>query len=239
MSARLRVGAVVPVYNERSHIGGVLDKFAPGLVDEVAAVDDGSDDGTTEEIRKRPVTCLRHETRTGLGAAIRTGLKHLAARGLDVAVVMAGNGKDDPREIPKLVAPIQAGEADYVQGSRFFEGRGSFKNLPLSRYLMIRSYSAALSLLYGFQWTDATNGFRAYKLEIVKRPELKLDQGWLDSYELEAYINYKALTLGYRFREVAVSKDYPTRINYTKMRPVLDWWKMIRPLVLLRLGLKS
>ena len=234
----MKIGAIIPVFNEQNRIGGVLERFAAGLADEVVVVDDGSTDETPNVIGRYPVTALRHQTRRGIGAAIRTGLDHLASRGFDAAVVMAGNGKDDPAEIPRLVAPLRTGGADYVQGSRFLDG-GSFNNLPWARFLMIKSFTLLWSAFVGRGLTDVTNGYRAYRLEILKDSRVRLDQAWLDQYELEYYLHYKVLTLGMKFTEIAVSKNYPSRTNYSKIRPLIDWWGIVKPLFLLRLGLRS
>lgn len=95
-------------------------------------------------------------------------------------------------------------------------------------------------LLTGFKSTDSSNGFRAYKLSLFKDKRINVFQDWLDRYELETYLHYKVLTLGYKVLEVPVSKDYlPGIRKYSKIRPVIDWWKMARPLFLLKLGLKN
>jgi dolichol-phosphate mannosyltransferase len=91
----------------------------------------------------------------------------------------------------------------------------------------------------GRRLTDVTNGFRAYRLDLLEDARIRLGQSWLNAYDLEYYLQYKVLSLGYRFREVAVSKNYPGRSNYTKIRPLLDWWSIVRPLFYLRLGLRS
>jgi dolichol-phosphate mannosyltransferase len=234
----MRTGAIIPVYNEQDRIGGVLSRFTAGLVDEVVVIDDGSTDATGEILGRHGVTVIRHAARRGVGAGIRDGLQYLRARGFDAAVVMAGNGKDDPSEIPLLTAPLRAGEADYVQGSRFLDG-GSYRNLPLLRHAMIRSYTLLWSAASSRRLTDVTNGFRAYRLGLLDDERIRIEQDWLETYELEYYLHYKVISLGYGFREVAVSKNYPSRKKYSKIRPVMDWWSIVRPILLLRFGIKS
>ncbi len=234
----MRIGAIIPVYNEDSHIGGVLEKFEPGLVNEIVVINDGSTDDMAAILARSDATVITHEQRTGVGKALRDGLNYLREHGFDAAVVLAGNGKDDPREIPLLTGQLISGEADYVQGSRFLSG-GSYMNLPRARHAMIRSYTGVWFIALGRKLTDVTNGFRAYRLSLLDDPRINLDQPWLDTYEFEYYLHYKVISLGYKFREVGVSKNYPTRKKYSKIVPLLDWWSIIKPIVVLRLGIRS
>src|SRR5436305_795951 len=88
--------------------------------------------------------------------------------------------------------------------------------------------------------TDVTNGFRAYRLSLLDDPRIRIDQSWLDRYELEYYLQWKAITLGYRVIEVGVSKTYPQGGgNYSKIRRVRDWWSIVRPTLLLWLGVRD
>ena len=96
------------------------------------------------------------------------------------------------------------------------------------------------SLITGRWITDSTNGFRAVRTSVFNDQRINLNQPWLDQYELEPYLVYKAIALGYKFTEVPVSKIYPPRrFGYTKMRPLTGWWSILRPLVFLGLGLKK
>jgi len=153
---------------------------------------------------------------------------------------MAGNNKDDPREIPRLLTPILKEGYDYVQGSRFLPGGKRVKN-PFLRGLFSRIYPFVWTLLTNIRCTDVTNGFRAYKLKIFSDKRINIWQSWLDSYELEYYIHYKVLTLGYKMKEVPVSKVYPYRHKggYSNISPFRDWWKIVGPLVYLKLGIKD
>ena len=88
--------------------------------------------------------------------------------------------------------------------------------------------------------TDTTNGFRAARTKLLADQNLNLDQPWLDEYELEVYLLYKATKLGYRVVEVPVTKRYPPKeLGQTKMKPITGWWSILRPLFLLGLRLKK
>jgi dolichol-phosphate mannosyltransferase len=227
---------VVACYESREQTRALLARFPEEREYDLLAVDDGSRDGTDAVLRDAGVPLIRHERNRGLGAALKTGLRQALSGGYDVAVIMAGNDKDDPHLIPRLLEPILRSEADYVQGSRFLEG-GSHRNLPLSRNLLVRLHARALSWLTRTRLTDAVNGFRAYRLALLADPRIDVWQDWLDRYELESYLHYKVLTLGYRLREVPVSKTYPARgVKYSHIRPFVDWWSILRPVVLLVLG---
>ena len=232
------VAVVLPVYNEGGAIADLVRRMPPALVDECIVVDDGSTDDGPRLAAEAGAHVIRHERRRGAGAAIRSGLFAARDRGHTFVVVMAGNGKDDPAEIARVLAPLHEG-FDYVQGSRFMRG-GSFRNLPPTRHLLIKAYTLLFRALTGFPATDVTNGFRAYRLALLADPRIKLDQEWLDGYELEYYLHYKVLTRGYKVSEVAVSKNYLAgKRDYSKVRPLVDWWRGLRPVLFLALRLKD
>lgn len=236
-----RIVVIAPVYNEKGKIRRAVSRVPRDIVEEVVAVSDASDDGSDEDARAAGATVLRHDRTMGVGAAIRTGLQYGLARNYDILVVMAGNDKDDPSEIPRLISPIVENGADYVQGSRYARG-GRFGRMPLHRVVLTRAYPWLVRLVTGFPITDATNGFRAMTARFLRDPRVKMDQSWLDRGELEYYLQLKALTLGFRVAEVPVTKIYQDLSaygNYTKVRPVIDWFGNLRPILYLTLGIKS
>ncbi len=175
-----------------------------------------------------------------MGFAIRTGYQYAVDNGFDVAVVMAGNNKDAPEEIPLLLGPIANGEADLVQGSRWLSESADFGAMPLYRKFATRLHPFLFRLISSAKLTDTTNGFRAARTSMLADPRLALDQEWLDEYELEVYLLYKSAKLGYRVTEVGVTKRYPPKqLGQTKMKPILGWWSILRPLLLLGLGIKK
>ncbi len=242
-----KVGVVIPVYGESDAICWVLERFDQSLpVNTICLVIDVPLRKIMRRIRDAAMECglvvhiIKNEKRMGVGHSIRQGLEYLIETGHEVAVVMAGNGKDDPLEIPRLVEAVISGEADYVQGSRYLSG-GRYQRMPLVRRLFNRLYPFIWTVLTDCKCTDVTNGFRSYRLDVLNDPRIDLDQKWLEGYSLEYYIHYKMLSLRYSTKEVPVSKIYPFghKGGYSKIQPLRDWWPIISPLVLLFLGARS
>ena len=236
----LSVIAIAPVLDEERKIGEVVRRTPRPLVDEMLVVDDGSTDRSAEVARELGARVVSMGRIAGVGAALRRGYAEALQGGFDVAVVMAGNNKDDPAEIPLLLDPIAEGRADFVQGSRFLKQNADFGEMPAYRRLATRIHPLLFSLVAGRRVTESTNGFRAIHRRVIEDPRLDLEQGWLDGYELEPYLYFRAIRLGYRTEEVPVTKVYPPRaLGQTKMRPVTGWWSMLKPLVYVGLGLKK
>ncbi len=226
-----RIGVVLPLFNEADAAAELVRRMPP-VVWRTFVADDGSTDDGPALAERAGARVIHLGRNRGIGAAIRAGLDAARAEGCDAVVVMAASGKDRPEEIPVLIAKLDEGY-DYVQGSRFLEG-GRSVNLPLQRGLLIHGFTLLFRVLTGFCGTDVTNGFRAYRLSLLDDPRIRVHQQWLDRYELEYYIHWKVITLGYRVIEVPVSKTYPARKRgYSKIRPVIDWWHMVRPALLL------
>jgi dolichol-phosphate mannosyltransferase len=101
-----------------------------------------------------------------------------------------------------------------------------------------RVYSIAFSILSGRRVTDATNGFRIFRSSILTDPRIDLSQAWLTSYDLEPYLLFKAIRGGYQVIEHPVTVVYHASGGYTKMRGLRDWWRLFRPALLLRSGVK-
>jgi dolichol-phosphate mannosyltransferase len=186
------------------------------------------------------VHIIKNRERTGVGYSLRQGLRYLADSGHDIAVVMAGNGKDDPVEIDRVVEPIIRGKSDYVQGSRYLPS-GKHIRMPFVRVVFNRLYPLLWTIVTRRRCTDVTNGFRSFRLDILRDHRINLDQCWLNGYSLEYYLHYKVLSLGYRVKEVPVSKIYPfaNRGGYSKIQPLKDWWPIVSPLLLLFLGVRK
>jgi dolichol-phosphate mannosyltransferase len=231
--------AIGPMYNEGEKVVQTVRRFPLGMVDEIVIVNDASKDGADKKVAEIGVTVLSMPQRSGPGPAIRKGIEYGLQKGYDVFVIFATNGKDDPREIEKLLQPIRENRADFVQGSRYLEG-GAWKHMPFHRVWGVRLFSLLFLLMVGRKITDGTNGFRAIRRTLFEDSRINLWQDWLEGYPLETYLFVQAIRLGYRVVEVPVTKTYPSsKKNYTKMRPLIDWWNYFKPVPLLTLRLKK
>lgn len=235
----LSVIAIAPVLNEEGKIGTVVRRMPRPLVDEVLVVDDGSTDRSAAVARDAGATVLSMGRIAGVGAALRASYQRAVEKAYDVVVTVAGNNKDAPEEIPLLLDPIADGRADFVQGSRFLKDRADFGEMPLYRRIATRVHPLLFSAVARRRVTESTNGFRAIHRRVLADPRLDLSASWLDGYELEPYLYLRAIRLGYRTAEVPVTKIYPPkRVGQTKMKPVVGWWSILRPLVYVGLGIR-
>ena len=235
----LSVIVVAPVLNEEQKIALVLRRIPRDVVDETLVVDDGSEDRSQAVAAEHGATVLPLGRTVGVGAALRHGYRYAVEKGYEVAVTVAGNNKDAPEEIPSLLDPIAEGRAEFVQGSRFLKRDATFGAMPIYRRIATRVHPFLFSLIARRSVTESTNGFRAIRRCVLADPRIDLGQPWLDEYELEPYLYLRAIQLGYRTTEVPVTKVYPPKaIGQTKMRPIIGWWSILRPLIFVGLGLK-
>ena len=232
-----RVAVVVPAYNEAGKIGAVVRKVPRRFAGHVIVVDDASSDGTAEEARAAGADLvLLHEINRGVGAAIRTGLLAAKRGGFEFGVVLSGDDQHEPSELPRVLEPLFDRAADLVQGSRWLPG-GATPGIPPQRRWLTRLYPRLFRIASGYPSTDGTNGFRGLRLSLLDDPRIRLEQEWLDRYELEPYLLFQAVRCGYRVREAPVTVRYHAR-GTTKMKLLRDGWRLLRPLIELRIGLR-
>jgi glycosyltransferase involved in cell wall biosynthesis len=153
--------AIVPAFREERAIGAVVAEIrAAGLGLDVVVVDDGSADGTAAAAHAAGAAVVRLPFNLGIGGAVQTGFKYALEHGYGIAVRLDGDGQHDPAELPKLLAPVLAGDADIVIGSRFAKGVDDYRP-PLGRRLGIGLFAWIVSLLVRQRVTDTTSGFQA------------------------------------------------------------------------------
>jgi glycosyltransferase involved in cell wall biosynthesis len=217
----VRVVVVVPAWQEAPRIARVV-RGVPTWVDGIVVSDDASTDGTAEAavaVGDARVEVLRQARNGGVGAAIVAGYRHAleqAGGARDTFVVMAGDGQMDPADLPAVVGPVAAGEADYVKGDRFASDDTS-RQMPAARRLGGRAFSWATSRAVGMPISDSQCGYTA----IARRACAALDLDAL--WPRYGYPNdlLSQLTLrGLRVREVPVRAVYADEVSRLKARHV-------------------
>ena len=229
-------------FNEGIKIYQTVKRFPPASERnyDFYVVDDGSTDGSIEKLQDFEVNIIKNKKNLGIGESIKNFIHYAKEHNYDIIVIMAGNDKDRPDEISKLINPIIEDKADFVQGSRYLPG-GNFGNMPFYRQIATRFVHPFLMRFFtGVKVTDTTNGFRAFRTNLIEDTRININQNWLQKYELEPYLYFKALKLKHRVSEVPVTKIYPDKkLGQSKMLPIIDWWSILRPLFLLGLGLRK
>ena len=230
---------IAPALDEEVKIREVVRRVPRGIVDTVLVVDDGSTDQTAEAARHEGGEVISLGAVRGVGYAIRCGYDEARRRGFDIAVVIAGNNKDSPEEITRLLDPICDQAYDFVMGSRYLAAGRYGGDMPLYRKFATRLHPFLVGLFSGRRVSESSNGYRALRVSVLADPRIDLDQAWLDGYQLEVYLLMKLLKLRYRTTEAPVTKLYPPRaIGNTKMRPLVDWWHMLEPIFVVGLGIE-
>ena len=191
----MRVSVVIPALNEEAAIGGVVGEVPRELVQEIIVVDNGSTDRTAA-LASAAGARVVHEPVRGYGAACLAGA--LAAADADVIVFLDGDRNEDPRELPVVLAPLLAGRADLVIGSRTRGGAEPGALTPQQR-VGNRVVTGLLRLLYGVSLTDI-GPFRAIYTRVLR--DLAMEH---KTYGWPVEMVVKAVRHGYRVVEVPVT----------------------------------
>ncbi|HZY84343.1 MAG TPA: glycosyltransferase family 2 protein [Gemmataceae bacterium] len=197
------LSVIIPVYNEERTIDALLRRVVSGPFPypekEVIVVDDGSRDGTAGALarwRDHPgVLLLRHPRNRGKGAAVRTGLDHACG---EIALIQDADLEYDPADYPRVLAPIRAGRAAVVYGSRYLRPAA---RLPWSKFrCAVWLLNQVVRLLYGQRLTDEATCYKALRTDVFRRLDLRAER-----FELCAEMTAKVCRLGLPIVEVPIT----------------------------------
>lgn len=232
---------VIPVINEGGRIKSLLERMkSSGIaaIADIIIVDGGSQDGSLalDALRCMGVRGLVVKNGQGkLSAQLRCAYAFALDHGYEGVVTIDGNDKDDPEAIPRFIKALEDG-IDFVQASRFLSG-GVAVNTPKLRDFAIRYLHApCLSLASGFKWTDSTQGFRAYSRRMLLNPKIAPFRDIFSTYELLAYLSYRAPKLGYLCKELPTKRCYPAGEVPTKISSAQGNFLVLRILLRACLG---
>jgi glycosyltransferase involved in cell wall biosynthesis len=204
----------LPAHDEAAAIASVLVRVPPtagGRRLHCVVVDDGSTDRTAEIARRMGIEVVSSPVNRGLGAAVRTGLRLGVQRAAAAIVFCDADGEYPPEEIDNVVAPILAGAADYVVGSRFL---GRIDHMRPRRRLGNVMLTAALSFVARRRITDGQSGYRAFSPSAAAAAEVIHDYNYAQVLTLDLLakgFRYAEVPISYRFRSTGCSFVTPGR----------------------------
>jgi glycosyltransferase involved in cell wall biosynthesis len=203
----MKLSVIIPVYNEESTVGEVLERvLAVDIPKEIIVVDDGSHDRTIEIVRQKAATTDQvvkvhsNEINVGKGAAIRRGLRQATG---DVVLIQDADLELDPNEYRLIVEPFERGEADVVYGSRF-RNRGYFlhyRQIPFLSRLVNWLLAGTVNLFWpGAHITDEATAYKAFRADLVKSLPLRCN-----GFEFCPEVTARILNKKIKIKEVPIT----------------------------------
>jgi glycosyltransferase involved in cell wall biosynthesis len=211
------MAVAIPCLNEAGTIAEVVQGFRRSLPDcDVYVVDNGSTDDSAARAKQAGAHVLV-EKRPGKGYVVQTILEQVDA---DVYLLADADGSHPPADASRLLAPVLAGRADMVVGTRLEQlERGA---MPALHEFGNRAITALLNFCFGTRFRDALSGYRAFSREFVKKTPV-ITPG----FEVETELTVRALEMGMVIAEVPVSHRPRQGSSSAKLRPLRDGYRIL------------
>jgi dolichol-phosphate mannosyltransferase len=223
----LKALIIVPTYNEKENIEGIIDAvLAQGGDIDILIVDDNSPDGTGKIIDRLAASetrihVIHREGKLGLGSAYIAGFKWALAN-TDTRFVfeMDADFSHDPNAIPELLEAMK--DHDLVLGSRYLYGI-TVINWPLSRLILSYGANVYTRIITGLPLKDSTGGFKCFRRETLE--QLPLDTIRSDGYSFQIEMNFFCWKKGFRIVEIPIIFT-DRRVGISKMSRKIIWEAM-------------
>jgi len=227
MAPKPKIGILVVAYNAETTLRSVLQRIPQPIwekIEEVFIFDDASKDRTYEtgkacldepfghklEVYRNPVNLM-------YGGNQRRGYQYAIERGLDIVVLLHGDGQYAPEVMQNLLTPLEQGKAEAVMGSRMMVAGAALKgNMPMYKYLGNKVLTCVENTLIGSKFTEFHSGYRAYSVEALKR--IPLDS-MTHNWHFDTQIILEMLKVGGRIKEVPIPTYYGDEICYVNGVP--------------------
>lgn len=217
-----RIGILVVAYNAAGTLHQVLDRIPAGFrsrIDQVLVSDDASHDATylvglgwQQTNQDVPLTVIRQDRNLGYGGNQKAGYRWAIEHGLDIVVLLHGDGQYAPELLPDMVAPLVAGEADAVFGSRMVEpGRARRGGMPLYKYLGNRILTTFENMVVGTDLSEWHSGYRAYSVEALGA--IPFDRN-SDGFDFDTQVIVQLIEAGRCITEIPIPTYYGDEISH-------------------------
>jgi glycosyltransferase involved in cell wall biosynthesis len=215
-----RIGILVVAYNAESTLASVLDRvpvsFRP-RISEIFVCDDASPDSTylvglgyKQQNADLPLQIMRHPQNLGYGGNQKAGYRMAIEQGLDIIVMLHGDGQYAPECLPEIVAPLERGEADCVMGSRMMvDGGARAGGMPLYKYVGNKILTKFENKVLGTDFTEFHSGYRAYRVDALTSIPFERNS---DDFHFDTQIIIQLVDAGKRILEIPIPTFYGNEI---------------------------
>jgi glycosyltransferase involved in cell wall biosynthesis len=216
-----RIGILVVAYNAATTLASVLDRIPKDFVPKITKIlvnDDHSQDSTYlvgvgyQQLTDLPLEVFRHPVNLGYGGNQKSGYRWAIEHGLDIVVLLHGDGQYAPEQLPDMVAPLERDECDAVFGSRtMVEGAARAGGMPLYKYVGNRILTSFQNRVAGMDLTEWHSGYRAYSVAALR--ELPFERN-SDGFDFDTEIILQLHEAGKRITEIPIPTYYGDEICY-------------------------